>query len=112
MNSNGIAGLRDDANGISCKPRAVARSSSATGLTRVLQLVVTRMGRNRPWLLAFSDFVQLVRVCPRPEWLGGGGARRLEGVLQAGCSAVIRGGVAMPVAVRISRCASVRRVVC
>jgi len=34
-------------------------------LSRVPQLVVTRMGRYRPWLLAFWDFVQLVRVCPR-----------------------------------------------
>ena len=33
--------------------------------SRVPQLVVTRMGRYRPWLLAFWDFVQLVRVCPR-----------------------------------------------
>ena len=50
--------------------------------SRVPQLVVTRMGRNRPWLLAFSDFVQLVRVCPRLEWRGGGVARRLGGVFR------------------------------
>jgi RNA-directed DNA polymerase len=46
---------------------------------RVPQLVVTRMGLYRPWLLAFWDFVQLVRVCPRSGWLG------------AGCAAAARG---------------------
>ena len=48
--------------------------------TRVPQLVVTRVARNRPWVLAFGDFVQLVRVCPRPRH-----ARR-------GCGTGLRGG--------------------
>ena len=49
---------------------------------------------------------------PTPRVAGGRGCAAAGRGVQAGCSAVIRGGGAMAVAVRISRCASVRRVVC
>jgi hypothetical protein len=47
-------------------------------------------GRIPAWLLGFGDFVRLVRVCPR--------RRKGERDAQAGCSAVIGGGGATPVA--------------
>ena len=52
----------------------LATTPRAARLPRVPQVVVTRMGRYRPWSLAFWDFVQLVRVCPRPQ-LGREGSR-------------------------------------
>ena len=57
------------------------------GDPRVPQLVVTRMCRNRPWLLASWDFVQLVRVCPRPRR----GRRGCAGGLRGGSGGLQRG---------------------